>query len=132
MIIEFLYQGGDTEAADDLLNRILWWGTRMPYFSDSEPANEIDYRQDTPLQSNISTGVLSQCILFGMFGIDVAFDGTITIDPVKTKLANELNLKGLKIRGKTMDISVAGDTYEVVSGGDTFSNSLGTPTVIGN
>ena len=132
LIIEFLYQGGDTEAADDLLNRILWWGTRMPYFSDSEPANEIDYRQDTPLQSNISTGVLSQCILFGMFGIDVAFDGTITIDPVKTKLANELNLKGLKIRGKTMDISVAGDTYEVVSGGDTFSNSLGTPTVIGN
>jgi len=130
LIIEFLYRGGDTEAADDLLSRILWWGTRMPYFSDSEPANEVDYRQDTPLQSNISSGVLSQCILFGMFGIEVAFDGTITINPVPTKLANELDLKGLKIRGKNLDISVAGETYEVVSGDETFTANIGTPIVI--
>ena len=132
LIIEFLYQDGKTEMADDLLKRILWWGTRMPYFSDSEPANEIDYRQDTPLQSNISTGCLAQCILFGLFGISADFDGTITINPVKTELANELALKGLKIRGKTMDISITGDKYEVVTEDKTYRNNLGTPTVIDN
>ena len=130
LIIEFLYQDGKKEIADDLLRRILWWGTRMPYFSDSEPANEIDYRQDTPLQSNISTGCLAQCILFGMFGISADFDGNITINPVHTELANELALKGLKIRGKTIDISVYGDKYEVDSGGITYRNNLGTATVI--
>jgi hypothetical protein len=130
LIIEFLYQDGKTEMADNLLKRILWWGKRMPYFSDSEPANEIDYRQDTPLQSNISTGVLAQCILFGMFGISVDFDGTVTINPVSTKLANELEVKGLKIRGKTIDISIKDEKYEVVSEGKTHQNNLGTPTVI--
>lgn len=130
LIIEFLYQDGNTEMADDILRRILWWGTRMPYFSDSEPANEIDYRQDTPLQSNISTGCLAQCILFGMFGIDVDFDGTITINPVDTELANEFAVKDLKIRGKTMDISVEGKKYEVFSGGKSYSANIGDPTVI--
>jgi hypothetical protein len=130
LIIEFLYKDGKTEIADDLLGRILWWGSRMPYFSDSEPANEIDYRQDTPLQSNISTGVLAQSILFGMFGIDVAFDGTVTINPVNTNLANQLEVKGLKIRGKTIDISVKGDNYEVVSGNETIKNTIGNASVI--
>ena len=130
LIVEFLYKDGKAQIADDILNRILWWGERMPYFPDSQPANEIDYRQDTPLQSNISTGCVAQCILFGMFGIDVAFDGTITINPVKTELANELNLKGLKIRGKSLDITVAGDTYEVISGGETHESNIGNPIVI--
>jgi len=132
LIVEFLYKDGKPQMADDILNRILWWGERMPYFPDSQPANEIDYRQDTPLQSNISTGCVAQCILFGMFGIDVAFDGTVTINPVQTELASELSLKGLKIRGMTMDIAVSGDTYEVISGEKTFRNKIGYPTKIEN
>ena len=130
LIAEFLYKDGKTETADEIFRRILWWGTRLPYFSDSEPANEIDYRQDTPLQSNISTGCLAQCILFGILGIDVAFDGTITINPADTELANELEVKGLKIRGKTINISVIGDKYEVVSGGKSYTENIGNPTVI--
>ena len=102
----------------------------MPYFCDSQVANAIEYRPHTPLQSNISTGCLAQCILFGMFGIDVAFDGTITINPVDTKLAGELEVRGLKIRGKTMDISVKGENYEVVSGNNTYTEMVGNPTVV--
>ena len=128
--IEFLYNRGKTEVADKILESILWWGTRMPYFPDSEPANEIDYRQDTPLQSNISTGCLAQCILFGMFGIDVAFDGTITIDPVHSELASELSLKGLKIRGKVMDVAVTGDMYTVVTEDKSYEANIGDPIVI--
>lgn len=130
LIIGFLYQDGRVKIADDILRRILWWGERMPYFSDSEYATHIGYRLDTPLQSNISTGVPAQTILFTMFGIEVAFDGTITIDPVDTSLANTLTLKGFKIRGKTIDISVNGSKYEVVAGGKTFRNKIGAPTII--
>jgi len=36
--------------------------------------------------------------MFGVFGVDVDFDGTIRINPKKTKLAKELTLKGLKKR----------------------------------
>ena len=130
LISEFLYKDRKVNFADKIMGRILWWGMRMPYFCDSQVANAIEYRPHTPLQSNISTGCLAQCILFGMFGIDVGFDGTITINPVDTKLAGELEVKGLKIRGKTMDISVKGENYEVVSGNNTYIEMVGNPTVV--
>ncbi|MEI7829155.1 MAG: hypothetical protein WCI31_05275 [Prolixibacteraceae bacterium] len=130
LIAEFLYKGGNAEAADNIMKRILWWGRRMPYLGDSQVANEIDYRQDTPLQSDIDTGCLAQCILFGMFGIDTSFDGVITINPVNTKLAKKLEVRGLKIRGKSIDILVTGDKYNVVSGGKSLTANIGNPTVI--
>jgi len=102
----------------------------MPYFCDSQVANEVSYRLDTPLQSNIEGGSIAQCILFGLFGIDVTFDGVITIKPVHTGLANELNIKGLKIRNKTIDVLVKGDNYEVVVDNKRVVKKVGTGTVI--
>lgn len=131
LIAEFLYNAGRTEVADDIMRRILWWGQRMPYFGDSQVANEIDYRTDTPLQSEIGTGCLAQCILFGMFGVSSDFDGNITINPIKTSLADNLELKGLKIRGKNIDITITKDSFEVAEGGKIYTESIGTPVVIG-
>ena len=102
----------------------------MPYFGDSMVANEIDYRQDTPLQSDIDTGCLAQCILFGMFGIDVAFDGTITINPVKTALSNKMGLRGLKLRGKNIDVSLDGNNFYVMANDEKYSSIIGNPVVI--
>ena len=130
LIAEFLYKDGKAEIADEIIKRILWWGKRMPYFCDSQVANEIDYRQDTPLQSNISTGCLAQCILFGIMGIDVEFNGTITINPKKTTLSKTMDLKGLKLRGREIDISVDGDTYKVVSDGKSYTANIGSPVKI--
>jgi hypothetical protein len=130
LIAEFLYRGGNTEAADNIVKRILWWGSRMPYLGDSQVANEIDYRQDTPLQSDIDTGCLAQCILFGIFGISSDFEGNIIINPVQTVLAGNLELKGLKIRGKNINIKISKGSYEVSEGGKIFSESIGTPVVI--
>lgn len=132
VIAEFLYKDGKAEAADEIIKRILWWGIRMPYFGDSMVANEIDYRQDTPLQSDIDTGCLAQCILFGLFGIDVSFDGTITINPVKTSLSNKMGLKGLKLRGKNIDVSVDGNKFYITADGKKFSSGIGNPVVIEN
>ncbi len=131
-ITELLYDDGSSDVADGIMRRILWWGTRLPYFGDSEVATEIDYRQDTPLQCDIGSIAVSESILFGMFGINVDFDGSISINPVKTNLAKKLQIKGLKIRGKTLDVSVEGGKYEVRTGTKTFTNNLGTATVINN
>ena len=129
LISEFLYKDGKATAADDIMSRILWWGQRMPYIGDSQVANEIDYRQDTPLQASIQTGCLAQCIIFGMMGVEVSFDGTITIDP-KTSLSKKMELKGLKLRGKTMDVTVDGDLFKVTVDGKTHTSAIGTPVII--
>jgi hypothetical protein len=129
-IAELLYLDGKPEVADNIMGRILWWGQRLPYFGDSQVANEIDYRQDTPLQADIGSISLAESILFGMIGINAGFDGTITINPAKTRLTKNLEIKGLKIRNKTIDISITGDKYEVVSGGKTFRNNIGKATMI--
>jgi hypothetical protein len=127
---KLLYNSGKTEMADKIMGRILWWRQRLPYFGDSQVANEVDYRQDTPLQADIGTISLTESILFGMLGINAGFDGSITICPANTKLAKELEVKGLKIRGKTIDIFVKGDKYVVVSGGKSYKAEIGNPTVI--
>jgi hypothetical protein len=127
LIAEFLYKAGRADVADDIMHRILWWGERMPYLGDSQSANEIDYRTDTPLQSEIGTGCLAQCILFGIMGIDVEFDGTIIIDPKKTTLSSKTEIKGLKLRGKNIDISVDGDKFQVFANGKKYSSDIGHP-----
>ncbi len=130
LIAEFLYNDGKAEIADEIMKKILWWGRRMPYLGDSQVANEIDYRQDTPLQSDIDTGCLAQCILFGIMGVDVAFDGTITINPKKTSLSNKMEIKGLKLRGKNIDVSVDGDSFYVSVDGKTYSSNIGHPVIM--
>jgi hypothetical protein len=128
LIAEFLYKDGRAQAADDIIRRILWWGNRLPYFGDTQVSNEVDYRQETPLQSDLGSGCLAQCILFGMFGVRSDFYGNVSINPVRTSLATRLELKGLKIRGKTVDIAVNAGKYVVVCDGKIISNTIGTPT----
>jgi hypothetical protein len=129
-IAELLYNDGKPEVADNIMGRILWWGQRLPYFGDSQVANEIDYRQDTPLQADIGTISLAESILFGVMGVSPDFDGNITINPVNTSLADDLELKGLKIRGKNIDIKITKDSYKVTEGENIYTESIGTPVVI--
>jgi hypothetical protein len=129
-ISERLYKDGDSKVADKIMSRILWWGRRLPYFGESQVANEINYGEGTPLQADIGSVTVAQSILFGMFGISSDFDGNISINLVKTSLTKKLKIKGLKIRGKTLDVSVEGGKYEVSAGNKTFRNNLGTATII--
>src|SRR5690606_4949746 len=49
-IMERLYKSGHAAEADEMLERILWWGEKLPYWGDSLYADRADYRKDTPLQ----------------------------------------------------------------------------------
>jgi len=129
-ILERLYKAGYPQKAEDILQRILWWGERMPYWSDSLVANTIDYRKDTPLQNAIGAVSGAQAIIFGMFGVSVDFEGNITVNPVPPTYSNSIALNGLKIRGNTIDITVADGEYKVSTDKSTFTGQVGKPLVI--
>lgn len=128
-IAERLYKAGYENYAEDILQRILWWGERTPYWGDSFVANCIDYRSDTPLQCSIGGVTGAQCIIFGMFGVQVRFNGDIEINPHPPVFSPEITLKGLKIRGCSMDIYVCGNIFNIKVD-DVFAQSeVGTPVI---
>ncbi|MCE5240396.1 hypothetical protein LLH23_18170 [bacterium] len=129
-IIERLYRIGRPEIAEDLLRRILWWGERMPYWGDSIVANQIDYRQDTPLQNTIGALAGAQMVIFGMFGVSVSPEGAITINPQPPSFAPELTLTGLRLRGRCLDITVRAGEFTVTSNGETVVSTLGQQVVL--
>ena len=131
-IAERLYRSGHAELAADLLRRTLWWGERMPYWGDSLVANSIDYRKDTPLQCTLDGVAVAQCILFGMFGVNVEFSGDITIDPHPPGFAPRMKLEGLRLRGMEMDIEVDGDQFGVECNGRTILSKIGKPVSLRN
>jgi len=115
-IAEFLFNAGYTTQAADLLQRTLWWGDRMPYWGDSFVANQVEYRKDTPLQSDLSAPAAAQCLIFGLFGVKVLASGDVVVDPKPLKWSAQTALKGLQIRGTSIDVSVDGSDYEVKVG----------------
>ena len=112
-IMERLYNSGHAETADDLLGRVLWWGDRLPYWGDSIVADKQDYRRDTPLQCTIDGVCGAQAVIFGLFGVAPQFDGRVSVSPHLPAFAQRMALRGLKLRGKTMDIEVEGTRFRV-------------------
>ncbi|MEN6642391.1 MAG: hypothetical protein ABFE08_08105 [Armatimonadia bacterium] len=130
-IIERLYKVRRAELAEDILQRILWWGARMPYWGDSIVANQVEYRQDTPLQNTIGALAGAQAIIFGMFGVQVSAEGAVTVDPQPPSFSPRLKLTGLRLRGRCLDIEVGESGYTVWVDGKVRKGELGTAMVVG-
>jgi hypothetical protein len=126
-IAERLYKSGHAREAGDILRRILWWGERMPYWGDSLVANSIDYRKDTPLQCTIDGAAVAQCIIFGLFGVNAAFNGDVIFNPHLPPFAPKMSLEGLKVRGVSFDLLADGDEFSVTAGKQTVRAKAGTP-----
>ena len=129
-IAERLYKAGYPDRAEDILKRVLWWGERVPYWSDSFAANHIEYRKDTPLQSTFDATAAAQCVIFGMFGVAVKANGDILVDPKPPKFSPAISLKGVRIRGLTFDVTVDASNYEVSIGGRTIRSRIGKPVLL--
>lgn len=130
MIAEALYKGGYANFAEEILERVLWWGQRMPYWPDSVVANQIEYREDTPLQCAIDASSGAQCIVFGMCGAKVELNGNLVLNPHPPSFSPQISLRGLKIRGHSVDLLVDRKRYEVQVEGRKMSSTVGTPMVI--
>ena len=129
-ISEALYKGGHDKYAEDILERTLWWGERMPYWPDSVVANQIEYRRDSPLQCAVDASAGAQCVVFGMCGVRVEPSGDIVVNPRPPHFSPQISLKGLKIRGRNIDIAADRGHYEVVVDGRRISSAVGKPVVI--
>jgi len=130
LICQRLYNAGYKSFADDLLRRHLWWGERLPYWGDSNVANFVDYRRDTPLQSDFSASSGAQSIIFGLFGVRVSSDGAISVNPQVPGFAGEISLKNLKLLGKEIDITANADNYQVHVNGKKFCYRTGQPAIL--
>ncbi|HWK56233.1 MAG TPA: hypothetical protein VNQ80_02775 [Parapedobacter sp.] len=127
LICQRLYNAGFADAANDLLERHLWWGERLPYWGDSKVANYMGYREDTPLQSDFDACTGAQTFIFGLFGVSVGLDGTITVNPTVPSFSPEIRLEGLKIRGKELAIDANANGYTVTVDGKPYTEALGIP-----
>ncbi|MGC8641343.1 MAG: hypothetical protein ACP5XB_15875 [Isosphaeraceae bacterium] len=104
-----------------------------PYIGRSKPAfaaDEIQYRRDTPLQCTIDAAAAAQCIIFGMFGVRAEFNGDLRVNPTPPACAPQMELKGLRLRGRLLDIRVDGRTYEIRAGPRRIRQTIGQPTVL--
>ena len=129
-IAERLYKAGHSAVSEDILKRILWWGDRTPYWGDSFAANEIAYRQDTPLQCTLDSAAAAQCIIFGMFGVRAEFNGDLRFDPRPPSFSPKVALKGLRLREHVVDITIDGSDYEVRDGNNLIRVPIGCPVRI--
>lgn len=114
-IAEKLYLDGEKQVAEDIIKRLLWWGERMPFWGDSIVANYIDYRKNTPLQNAIGGAAASSTVIFGIFGVQVNDEFEIIINPNPPEFAQDMELKGLHLANRVLDITVKGSNYQVKS-----------------
>lgn len=120
-----LYETGNDALASDILNRILWWGTRLPYMGDSCAANLMMNREDTPLQGDISSVSGAQMIFYYVFGIRPQFDGRVEISPVANRPTDKMTVENARLCGKVFSVSVSGDSFSVTTDSGTRVAKIG-------
>ena len=120
-----LYEMGYDEKATDILKRVYWWGTRMPYMGDSCAANRIANRETTPLQGDISSVSAAQMIFFYIFGIYPDFDGSVAIHPVKNRPAENMQIENARLCGKVFSVKINGDAFTVECDGKKQTAAIG-------
>ena len=129
-IAKILYLLGKKQQADDLLERVLWWGERTPYFGDSFYADTIRYREETPLQCEVNSLAGAQCVIFGIFGISSEFDGSVRIKPSQPSFANQLSLKGVKLCNQVFDVVMNKGIYKATCQGKTLEAKVGQTIIV--
>lgn len=129
-IAEALYKGGYADFGEDILERVLWWGQRMPYWPDSIVANQIEYRKDTPLQCALAASASAQCVIFGICGVRLEPNGQLVLNPRPPRFSPQISLKGLQIRGHRIELVADPKRYEARVDGRRISSTTGTPVVI--
>lgn len=120
-----LYEMGYDKLATDILQRVYWWGTRMPYMGDSCAANMIANREDTPLQGDISSVSCAQMIFYYIFGIRADFDGNITVCPVKNRPAKHMKIENARLCGKVFCVDIHDDIFTVSINGTVYHANIG-------
>ena len=125
-----LYETGYDALATDILKRVYWWGSRLPYMGDSCAANYMANRESTPLQGDISSVSAAQMMFFYIFGITPCFDDSIRICPVKNRPAENMEITNARLRGKIFSVKITDNTYTVNHDGKQIKAIIGETVTI--
>lgn len=108
-ICDRLYRDGHFAEANEILMRLRWLGTSLPYWGDSQYADRADYRRDTPLQCDVEGACLAQTIVFGLFGVTIDDDLRVSFDPHLPKGVGHMRISNLQLAGKTYEVDCSSD-----------------------
>ena len=113
-----LYETGEPALAWDVLRRHFWMGRHYPYFPQESYA---DRPQSPPnKRANIISGLTgAEAILFGLFGLQPAPDGSLHIAP-QPPTGQTVALTGLRYRGHLIDITLSPGRLSVTVDGATI------------
>ena len=116
-IAETLYRLGYSERGWNILVRCARWTERYPYlpqdaFTDS--ISDLD-GEDMPLE--IAGGSGAQAIIFGIFGLRPAVDGSLAIMPAYQRELGNAKMAGYHFRGHTYDVALTPASYCVYRDG---------------
>ncbi|MBE6357029.1 MAG: hypothetical protein E7058_07965 [Lentisphaerae bacterium] len=125
-----LYMAGRNKEGDQIMQRLLWLGSHLPYWGDSQRADIMEYRRDTPLQSDIQGAALSQTVIFGIFGITVKDDFSIEVKPHLFPGTGMMVLKNIRLAGINFSIRCSRDKFSVHSGKQTFTAPYGKSIIL--
>ncbi len=127
-VADRLYRSGRTELADSILSRCLWLADALPYWGDSQTADVMDYRRDTPLQADIAGTSWAQTMIFGLFGIEPEDDGSsVVFRPHLPAGTEKIALKNLPLLGKRLAVEARRTGFTVTMDGKTFRQKPGKP-----
>ena len=113
-IIERLYRSGRVKEAENILSRLLWMGDALPYWGDSQRADVRDYRRVSHLQCDIEGAVPAQAIIFGMFGIEVNPDFSVSVSPHLFPNTRKVSMRNVRLAGITFDVHCTEKGFTVI------------------
>lgn len=116
-IAESLYRAGYAELGWNILSRCMKWTERYPYIPQDVFMDEILDLKDDDMPLEIASGSAAQAVLFGVFGLRPAMDGTLTISPSYHEALGEAKMTGYVFHNHTYDLVLTKWTYQVFRDG---------------
>lgn len=107
-----LWERGEARQAWDVLRRALWMGEHFPYY----PQDHYCDRPAAPprgRRANVIAGLAgAEAVLLGLAGLRPRVDGMLDLAP-PAWLPGELELRGLRYRGREIDVRLSDGHCEV-------------------
>ncbi|MBO4345899.1 MAG: hypothetical protein J5833_09080 [Victivallales bacterium] len=129
-IIERLYRSGRIKEAENILARLLWMGDSLAYWGDSQRADVKDYRRISHLQCDIEGAVPAQAIIFGMFGIEINPDFSVSVSPHLYPNTRRMALRNVRLAGMVFDVQCTEKGFVVVCNGRRHAHAYGETCIL--
>jgi hypothetical protein len=116
-IAETLYRLGYSELGWNILERCARWTEKYPYLPQDAFTDSIADLDEEDMPLEIAAGSGAQAILFGVFGLRPAMDGSLAISPAYHTELGEAKMAGYHFRGHTYDVAMMPAEYCVYADG---------------